>query len=182
MTGVQTCALPIYRHVFFCNSWTSYEERVNYLLDADVAVSAHFDLIETHFSFRTRILDYLWAGLPILTTFGDQLADMVQSYRAGQALPYGDVDAWEQAIGQLLRSPELVQTFRLGARTMSAGFKWSKVVRPLADFCRNPYRLPSYERVKMPSLVQRAKAVYSRGGKNLVLKRGKEILQDILRT
>lgn len=169
------------RHVFFSDSWTSYEERVNYLLDADAAVSAHFDSIETRFSFRTRILDYLWAGLPILTTCGDQLAEMIQAYRAGQSLPYGDVEAWEQAIGQLLRNKELCQTFRLGAQAMSSSLKWSKVVKPLADFCLSPYKLPAYEKVKMPSLAQRARAVYSRGGKNLVLKRSKEILQDILR-
>ncbi|HEY9715278.1 MAG TPA: hypothetical protein V6C72_17535, partial [Chroococcales cyanobacterium] len=29
-------------HVFFCEEWVSYQERANYLLDADIAVSAHF--------------------------------------------------------------------------------------------------------------------------------------------
>ena len=38
-----------------------YDERADYLLDADVGVSTHFPHIETEFSFRTRILDYLWA-------------------------------------------------------------------------------------------------------------------------
>ena len=37
-----------------------------YLLDADLAVSAHFDDIETRFAFRTRLLDCLWAGLPVV--------------------------------------------------------------------------------------------------------------------
>ena len=44
--------------------WVAFEDRQNFLLDADVGVSTHLDHIETEFSFRTRILDYLWAGLP----------------------------------------------------------------------------------------------------------------------
>ncbi|MBA2476756.1 MAG: hypothetical protein H0V40_12485, partial [Actinobacteria bacterium] len=38
-----------------------------------VAVSAHFDDVETRFAFRTRLLDCLWAGLPVVTTRGDAL-------------------------------------------------------------------------------------------------------------
>src|SRR5664280_3299763 len=45
-----------------------YTERSDHLLDADVGVSTHFDHVETEFSFRTRILDYLWTGLPIVAT------------------------------------------------------------------------------------------------------------------
>src|SRR4029077_10583123 len=48
------------KNVFFNEKWVPYAERQNYLLDADVGVSTHFEHIETTFSFRTRILDYLW--------------------------------------------------------------------------------------------------------------------------
>ena len=47
------------RHVFFNEGWVPYAERADYLLDADVGVSTHYLHIETAFSFRTRILDYL---------------------------------------------------------------------------------------------------------------------------
>ncbi|MGH9552269.1 MAG: glycosyltransferase family 4 protein, partial [Terriglobales bacterium] len=84
------------RHVFFADRWVDYEERVNFLCDADIAVSAHFDLIETRFSFRTRVLDYFWAGLPIITTQGDDLAEIIVRENAGFALPYGDEKGWAQ--------------------------------------------------------------------------------------
>jgi hypothetical protein len=35
------------KSVFFLDGWVPYEDRVNYLLDATIAVSAHFDLPET---------------------------------------------------------------------------------------------------------------------------------------
>jgi hypothetical protein len=56
------------KFIFFNEAWVDYEDRANYLLDADVGVSTHFLHVETTFSFRTRTLDYLWAGLPIVAT------------------------------------------------------------------------------------------------------------------
>ena len=43
---------------------SSTSRRADWLLDADAGVSAHHEHVETRFAFRTRILDYLWAGLP----------------------------------------------------------------------------------------------------------------------
>jgi glycosyltransferase involved in cell wall biosynthesis len=169
------------KHVFFCETWTSYEDRVNFLLDADAAVSAHFDLPETRFSFRTRILDYLWAGLPIVTTCGDQLAEMIQRYQAGEALEYEDVDAWTDALRRLVTDTQLRARYKQNSSLLAQQFHWSKVVRPLMQFCEAPHSLPKYKKVQMPSLVERARAVYSRGGKELVLRRSKELLEDILR-
>ena len=64
-----------HRHVTCSStSWVAYDERQNYLLEADIGVSSHLDHVETAFSFRTRMLDYLWAGLPMVTTQGDTLA------------------------------------------------------------------------------------------------------------
>lgn len=168
-------------HVFFSEDWTPYRERVNYLLDADIAVSAHFDLPETRFSFRTRILDYLWAGLPILTTRGDHLGEQIEREKAGVTLPYKDVEAWASAIEMLLTNKDILQQYRYGSSKMARQFEWSKVVKPLQEFCADPHHLPSYSRVKMPSLVERAMSVYSRGGKELVIKRSQEILKDMMR-
>ncbi len=74
------------RHVFFNEKWVPYNDRQNFLLDADVGVSTHFEHIETTFSFRTRILDYLWTHLPIVTTRGDGFGDLVIAEGLGVAV------------------------------------------------------------------------------------------------
>ncbi|HEY9773641.1 MAG TPA: glycosyltransferase family 4 protein [Planktothrix sp.] len=169
------------KHVFLQEDWTPYEERADYLLDADIAVSAHFDLVETRFSFRTRILDYFWAGLPILTTEGDDLATLIQTQGAGYALPFQDVQAWSNAIIKLLSDADLQASCRRASLDLAQRFQWSRAVEPLKHFCRQPYHLPPHTRVTMPSLIERAQAVYSRGGKDLVWRRSKELLGDLLR-
>ena len=75
-------------HVFF-DEWTDYDERANSLLDADIAVSTHLDHVETRYSFRTRILDYFWAGLPVVATAGDALAELVTERRIAGAAGAG---------------------------------------------------------------------------------------------
>ncbi len=64
------------RHVFF-HDWIAYDERESFLVEADIGLSSHVDHLETAFSFRTRVLDYLWAGLPTVTTQGDTLAEVI---------------------------------------------------------------------------------------------------------
>lgn len=167
--------------VFFLDGWVPYEERSDYLLDADIAVSAHFDLPETRFSFRTRILDYFWCRLPILTTEGDQLADLIIKERAGVALPYEDVKAWSDAIVSTLKEKARLKEMQSGAARLAEQFYWQKNVEPLRKFLRSPHHLPNYEKVTMPSLFERAHAVYRRGGQELILRRSKELLGDILK-
>jgi glycosyltransferase involved in cell wall biosynthesis len=169
------------KSVLFHESWVPYEQRVNYLLDADIAVSAHFDLPETRFAFRTRMLDYLWTGLPIVTTGGDQLAETIEARGAGIALPYQDAEAWVRAVSRVLDDPSLEQQLRQSSKLLSQDFVWRKAAEPLRAFCHNPHRLPRFTRLQKPSLVERARAVYSRGGPDLILKRSKNLIEDILR-
>ncbi len=169
------------KSVFFSEQWIPYEQRVNYLLEADAAVSAHYDLIETRFSFRTRILDYLWTGLPILTTGGDQLAEMIDARKAGIAIGYEDVDGWVAAIEKLADDRDFKNSCATNSSELAKEFYWSKSAEPLKKFCRAPYHTPAFEKVTMPSIVERAHAVYSRGGKELVLRRIKELSKDLLK-
>src|SRR5262249_10214245 len=80
-------------HVFCKEGGVEYAARQNYLLDADVGVSTPLDHVETEFSFRTRILDYFWAGLPVVATAGDALGDLIEERQVGLTVPAEDVDA-----------------------------------------------------------------------------------------
>ncbi len=97
--------------VFFNDRWVPYAERGSYFLEADIGVSAHQAHIETRYAFRTRLLDYMWAGLPMVVSGGDELADMVAARGLGQVVPIGDSDGFAQAILALAGQPGA----RLGA-------------------------------------------------------------------
>ncbi len=125
------------RGVFFID-WVPYGERQNYLLDADVAVSLHRPGIEAQFAFRTRVLDYIWAGLPMVLGRGDDLAERIERERLGLTVREGDVDAVASAIATLLdqpATPERAARFEALRDELS----WARVVAPIRDFCRSPH-------------------------------------------
>ena len=118
--------------MIFNPDWVPYEERGAWLLEADLGVSAHPAHLETRFAYRTRIADYLWAGLPVVTSAGDVLGDWVESAGLGHAITPGDDEAFATACAELLADPEPV---RAKVRHAAEDLRWDRVVTPLLDFC-----------------------------------------------
>ena len=48
------------------------------------------------------MLDYLWAGLPVVATRGDALGDLVEREGLGRTVRPGDVDGFAAACRELL--------------------------------------------------------------------------------
>lgn len=119
------------KHVHINFGWVPYEERQNYLLEADIGVSTHFDTLETQYSFRTRMLDYLWAGLPIIATCGDSFGDLITSQGLGITVPYQDSVKLASAITTLCDQPALMQDIRRNIAALRPQYEWQNVVAPL---------------------------------------------------
>jgi glycosyltransferase involved in cell wall biosynthesis len=117
--------------VFFREGWTPYDERVDFLLEADLGVSGHLDTIESRFAFRTRVLDYFWAGLPAVVTEGDALAERIRTEGLGRTVPAGDVEAWTAAIEALLDDQAAYARACEGLAAVREELAWPRVVEPL---------------------------------------------------
>jgi glycosyltransferase involved in cell wall biosynthesis len=126
------------RIVFFNSGWVPYEERANYLLDADLGVSTHFEHLETAFSFRTRILDYLWASLPIVSTDGDTFADIIRLNDLGIVVPPEDVEELARAVETVLYEPGVRSRTSANVAAFAEQMRWSRVLQPLVAFCSSP--------------------------------------------
>lgn len=142
------------RHVFF-NDWVPYEQRGRYLLEADVVVSAHREHLETAFSFRTRLLDSLWAGRPVVATGGDDLAQEIEAAGAGLTVPPGDVGAFGDALRALLTDVEIRAACGAAARRFAARYAWPVVLGPLVEVCRAPRRAPDLVDPQLAPLLAR---------------------------
>jgi GT2 family glycosyltransferase/glycosyltransferase involved in cell wall biosynthesis len=128
------------RVVFFNDGWVDYTRRGDYLLEADVGVSTHALHLETELSYRTRVLDYLWAGLPIVATEGDTFADIIATHELGRVVPEGDVDALADALEQCLYDATFGVRCRDNVARLRPDFAWSHALEPLVEFCRYPHR------------------------------------------
>jgi glycosyltransferase involved in cell wall biosynthesis len=129
-------------HVFFNDGWVEYGDRQNYLLDADVGVSTHFSNIETAFSFRTRMLDYLWAGLPMISTEGDAFGALIADEGLGVTVGQGDVEHLAAALIRAGYDEEFAASCRERVREVASRFTWDRALAPLVEFCEHPRRAP----------------------------------------
>ena len=127
------------RHVFFFD-WVPYDARANVLLDAEIGVSAHHLSLETRYAWRTRLLDYIWAGLPMVCTRGDGLAARVEAEGLGLGVEPGDVDGFAAALGRLLDDTAFSAACRARSLDAAASLTWPAVVAPLGAYCRAPRR------------------------------------------
>lgn len=138
--------------VFFLD-WVKYEDRMNYLLESDVGISLHYNNLETSYSFRTRILDYLWSSLPMVVTRGDILAELIIKYGLGEVIVEEDHEALADKIVQVLNNQNYIQNFE----KVKANYYWSEVIQDLTNYCNNPIMavdkgyLSKYKRSQSPN-------------------------------
>jgi hypothetical protein len=128
--------------VHFNEDWVPYDRRQDYLLESDVGVTTHHDHVETAFSFRTRVLDYLWAGLPVVATRGDSLAALVEREGLGRTVPVEDVEALKLALEQMLYDEPAADAARAAIARVSPDLAWPSALRALTSFCAAPVRAP----------------------------------------
>ena len=109
------------------NEKVRYQDRQNYLLESDTGIITHPNHVETRFSFRTRILDYIWTGLPMITTEGDYLSDMIKFEGMGIITKDGDESDIARAILKLAQDKDFYRNCRENTEKKRGDFTWEKV-------------------------------------------------------
>lgn len=138
----------------FYHDWTPYAERERFLLGADAMISLHHDHLETRFALRTRLLDCIWAGRPVVATAGDVLAEEMAERRLALLVPPRDARAVAEAIRVTLaagESPARQARFAELATTL----RWSVVARPLVRYLADARPAPDLR----PVLAHQAEAL-----------------------
>jgi hypothetical protein len=141
--------------VHFVEHWVPYAERGDWLQSADVGVSLHRLHVETELSYRTRMLDYLWAGLPVICTAGDVIAEDVASLDLGWVVEPGDVEGIARALDDACRDTNGSGDQRRARIERTAQERtWSTVTKPLVEVCADTRLAPDRRNVVAPSAIR----------------------------
>jgi glycosyltransferase involved in cell wall biosynthesis len=111
--------------------WTPFADRGRALLEADLGVTAHRETLEARFAVRTRILDLLWARVPILATEGDDWSAAIAEEQLGETVRSEDAEALAAAArriadnGRAAYEPQLARA--------AAARSWDRVAAPLVE-------------------------------------------------
>ncbi len=124
------------KSVFFNEGWVPYKQRQEFLNAADAGVSMHFDHLETRFSFRTRILDYIWAELPIIATQGDSFAELIEERQLGEVVRYTDSDSISNAILKLASNKTYYNQTVKTLHATQKEFYWETCVMPIENMIK----------------------------------------------
>jgi glycosyltransferase involved in cell wall biosynthesis len=128
----------------FRSGWTPYEERAAVLLESDVGVSAHHATLESRFAHRTRILDYLWTGLPIVATEGDEWSERISKDSLGEVVPPEHPNVFADAVRRVVERGRDAYTERL--RVAAAEHTWTRAAEPLLGMIETAATSPRRER------------------------------------
>ena len=120
--------------------WVPREAWNTYLARADVGLSLHPDTYETHLAYRSRLLDYIWAGLPMVVTRGDETSKLVSRFQLGRVVDYEDVAGVAAAVSDVLAQSK--SAFSAGFSEARQALTWEKAAQPLIAFCQAPHRAP----------------------------------------
>lgn len=110
---------------------------------SDLLVAPHAASLETDLSFRTRFLEALAAGCPVVATRGGALAREVARRDAGWVVPEGDPQALAAAIDEVLAGGPEIEARRRRGLALAAEQSWPRALAPLVDFLRRPQGDPT---------------------------------------
>jgi GT2 family glycosyltransferase/glycosyltransferase involved in cell wall biosynthesis len=159
--------------------WLAYDQRESLLTEADVGIALHPVHIETRYSIRTRVLDYIWTRLPIVITAGDITSEWVRQYRLGEVVPEQDDTAVSEAILRILAQPK--SAWADAFTSLIEQYRWSRVVQPLEAYCLHGLYAPDRidrragknisNTASLPNLLARARYIWRTEGTRMLLHR-----------
>lgn len=125
------------KYVFF-KDWVDYQDRFDWYNDADVIISLNKPGNENRLSWRTRVMDYVWGGRPIITNGGDPLSEYLIKNEA--ALRIDDLDPVSIASKIQNLDPFLLNNTTGKLKFLRSEFLWSNVTKELSILIEKKYR------------------------------------------
>jgi glycosyltransferase involved in cell wall biosynthesis len=113
--------------------WLPYSQRRRAYETSDVIVSLNTIGPENKFSWRTRLVDYVWSGMPLLTNGGDPLAERLIAAGAAHRLEAATPEAVADAFELMHREPERMPRMRDQMSAQRAALDWRDCVSPLVQ-------------------------------------------------
>lgn len=122
--------------------WVAYESRIDWYKNADAVININSPGKENEYSWRTRLMDYVWGGVPIITNGGDPLSEQLLEKHAALHLE----DTSEQYLTNFLSSffegDELKKVTK-NVNALRNKYYWERLVLPLVEALNNnphPYK------------------------------------------
>jgi glycosyltransferase involved in cell wall biosynthesis len=115
------------RTVLFLDEWIPYEQRYDYLREADIGLTLHRHAEEARLAARVRYMDYLSAELPCVLGRGDETAEELGAGGFATLLEDPDPETLATTLLGLLDDPAALAAARKAGHELAAERDWSAI-------------------------------------------------------
>lgn len=133
--------LGLLNKTVFLVDWIDFDKRVSWYKNADAVISINQQGDENEYSWRTRVMDYLWGEVPMLTNGGDPLSD--ELIEKGGALK---IDLSSERIvfliSSLMKDRDILKQTKKALADIRHSYYWDKVTEPISNKIASENNLP----------------------------------------
>jgi len=117
--------------MFFVD-WVDFAKRANWFDLGDVVISINAAGQENRFSWRTRVMDFVWGERAIATNGGDPLSELLIEKDAAFRFESIEEDGLERDLNYLYEHPEKLVQIRKNLTALKPTFYWESLTAHLA--------------------------------------------------
>ncbi|MBT3408335.1 glycosyltransferase [archaeon] len=126
------------KSIFFMD-WASSTDRWNIYEESEFAVVTSFETSESAMSYRMRIIDFLYGGLPVICTKNDELSEIIEKKNLGNVIGVNDEKDLSKKLIETLSDKILIKKYKKNiVNYISNEFNIDETIKPLDKYCRNP--------------------------------------------
>jgi len=143
--------------------WINFNDRADWYLDADIVVVFNKEGEENKLAWRTRVVDFMWADLPILTNGGDPLGEIMLSNDAAVKMQSLEAHDIATSITNILgKDRSKIAELSKNMHKLKANYYWDTVTSELSQAISKGNRAQDLARMGMFSAAQSPQARRSR--------------------
>lgn len=120
------------KQVFFVD-WVDFQDRVDWFVHTDIIISLNQPGEENKYSWRTRVMDYIWGGAITITNGGDPLSEELIAAHAAVRLPSLSTKDIVKTISELKKHPASLNTLKQHLNGVREKYFWDIVTKELAE-------------------------------------------------
>jgi len=119
------------KNVFFVD-WVDYNKRIDWYKHANIVVSLNQPGEENGFSWRTRVMDYVWGEMAIITNGGDPLSNELIENNAAIQLNELSSNELVSTIITLYKHPNQINEIKQNIKLLKTKYFWNSITKPVA--------------------------------------------------
>ncbi len=132
-----------FRSRFALHGWVPFDHLKEVYASASAAVYTDIPALETFLGARTRTLDWINRGIPVICTDGAEISEEIGNHGLGLVVPPSNPEALSDAFLRLASSPDLSLEITARQKTWCSTHGASeRLFQPLVSWCSDPSRLP----------------------------------------